>query len=91
MPFESESYPHDLPLPQSANSTKGEAMKNQYDFSKGERGKFFRQGAELAQPVYLSQDVQTALTQFARAKGMDLSLLVNELLKKDIELIKVAS
>lgn len=32
-------------------------MKQEYDFSKGERGKFFRPGAELNIPVYLEPDV----------------------------------
>lgn len=66
-------------------------MKSQYDFSKGERGKFYREGAQLHLPVYLSSDVQTTLTELANAKGVELSSLVNELLKKDIELIKMAS
>ena len=28
-------------------------MKQEYDFSKGERGKFFRENAKLDLPVYL--------------------------------------
>ncbi len=32
-------------------------MKREYDFSKGERGKFFRPNAELNLPVYLDPDV----------------------------------
>ncbi|QGX39335.1 hypothetical protein [Permianibacter aggregans] len=66
-------------------------MKNQYDFSKAQRGKFYREGAALRLPVYLSNDVQTTLAELADAKGIELSALVNELLKKDIELIKMAS
>ena len=33
-------------------------MKKEYDFSKGERGKFFRPGAKLNLPVYLEQDLR---------------------------------
>ena len=33
-------------------------MKPEYDFSKGERGKFFRKNARLNLPVYLDQEVQ---------------------------------
>jgi hypothetical protein len=66
-------------------------MKNQYDFSKGERGKFYCADAQVHLPVYLSDDVQATLTELANAKGVGLSALVNELLKKDIELIKMAS
>jgi len=64
-------------------------MREEYDFSKGERGKFYRPGAELHLPVYLDADVQTALAALANAKGMDISTLANELLKKDIELIQL--
>lgn len=65
-------------------------MREEYDFSKGERGKFYRPDAELHLPVYLDADVQTALTALASAKGVDISVLVNDLLKKDIELIQLA-
>lgn len=65
-------------------------MKNEYDFSKGERGKFFREGAVLVPPVHLEPDVLTYLTARAAARGTSLNELVNELLKKDIELIEVA-
>ncbi|MGH8354564.1 MAG: hypothetical protein ACRERY_13725 [Pseudomonas sp.] len=65
-------------------------MREEYDFSKGERGKFYRPDAKLHLPVYLESDVQTALTALANAKGVDISVLVNDLLKKDIELIQLA-
>lgn len=64
-------------------------MREQYDFSKGERGKFYSKETELHLPVYLDADVQAALTTLAKAKGVDISKLVNDLLKKDIELIDV--
>jgi hypothetical protein len=32
-------------------------MKKEYDFSKGERGKFYRQSAQLNIPVYLEPDL----------------------------------
>jgi hypothetical protein len=65
-------------------------MRDEYDFSKGERGKFHRPGAELRLPVYLDAGVQNTLAAIASAKGIDLSVFVNELLKKDIELIQIA-
>ena len=40
--------------------------------------------------MYLSNEVQTTLAEIANAKGMDLSAYVNELLKRDIELFKMA-
>lgn len=66
-------------------------MRKEYDFSKGQRGKFFHEDAELHLPVYLDADVQKALAIIADAKGLDLSEVVNNLLKKDIELIRIAS
>ncbi len=63
-------------------------MKDHYDFSKGERGKFYQADAVFKLPVYLKQAVEAYLTQKAEAKGIDLSDLVNDLLKKDIELIE---
>lgn len=63
-------------------------MKDEYDFSKGTRGKFYRAGAKLTLPVYLDHEVQTYLAQRAAQRGVELSELVNELLRKDIELIE---
>jgi hypothetical protein len=63
-------------------------MKDEYDFSKGTRGKFYRPGAKLTLPVYLDHEVQSYLAQRAAQRGVELSELVNELLRKDIELIE---
>ncbi len=65
-------------------------MKDEYDFSKGVRGKFYRPGAKLTLPVYLDDEVQRYLAQRASERGLDLSELVNKLLRKDIELIEAA-
>ena len=65
-------------------------MPAEIDFSKGVRGKFFHPDAKFNLPVYLDDQVQTRLTALANAKGVDLSALVNDLLKKDIELIEMA-
>jgi len=65
-------------------------MKDHYDFSKGERGKFYRPEAVFRLPVYLDEQVQSYLTAKADAKGVDLADLVNDMLKKDIEIIEMA-
>jgi predicted HicB family RNase H-like nuclease len=65
-------------------------MKNQYDFSQAERGKFFRKDAALQLPVYLETEVRDYLTVRAKAKGIEVGTLVNELLKRDIALIETA-
>ena len=65
-------------------------MKDEYDFSKAERGRFYRKDAVLVPPVHLDPDVLAFLTSRAQARGISLNDLVNELLKKDIELIEAA-
>ena len=60
------------------------------DFSRAKRGQFYKTGAQLSLPVYLDQKVQTTLAALASAKGVDFSALINDLLKKDIELIEMA-
>jgi len=75
-------------LADAALAAKGDAMKDHYDFSKGVRGKFFSADATFKEPVYLDDDVQAWLATRADSRGIDLSELVNQLLKKDIELIE---
>jgi hypothetical protein len=65
-------------------------MPNEIDFSKGTRGKFFKTGAALNLPVYLDAEVQAYLADRAKARGVEVAQLVNELLRKDIELIEAA-
>jgi hypothetical protein len=65
-------------------------MKDEYDFSHSERGKFYRPGAQLIPPVHLDPEVLSYLTARAEARGTSLNDLVNELLRKDIELIETA-
>ena len=62
-------------------------MKPEYDFSRSERGKFFRPNAEVRLPIYLNSDVQT-LTERAAEKGVSLGDMVNTLLKQEIEMIE---
>lgn len=64
-------------------------MKEEYDFTHAERGKFFRPDARLDIPIYLDDDVSTYLSARATSKGIDLASLVNELLRRDIALLEV--
>ncbi len=63
-------------------------MKPEFDFSKGERGKFFRPHGEVRLPIYLSADVQAYLAERAAQKGIPLGEMVNTLLKQEIEMIE---
>ena len=65
-------------------------MPAEIDFSGAQRGKFFREGAVLRVPVYLDAEVRNYLAERADAKGVPFDRLVNDLLKKDIELIEAA-
>lgn len=65
-------------------------MPSEIDFSQSTRGKFFKHGAALLLPVYLEAQVQAYLADRAKARGIEVAQLVNELLKKDIELIEAA-
>jgi hypothetical protein len=71
-------------------SSHDDEMPAEIDFSKGMRGKFFKPGTALHLPVYLEADVQAYLMVRAKARGIEVEQLVNELLKKDIELIETA-
>jgi hypothetical protein len=63
-------------------------MKPEYNFSKGQRGKFFKANAELRLPIYLDADVQLYLTERAADKGVPLGEMVNGLLKREIQIIE---
>jgi hypothetical protein len=63
-------------------------MKKENDFSKGERGKFFRPNAKLNLPVYLDAEVLAFVQSIASRRKTDLSSVVNQLLRGDMELVK---
>lgn len=64
-------------------------MPAEIDFTGAKRGQFHKDGAQLNLPVYLDQQVQATLAALASAKGIDISALVNDLLRKDIERIEM--
>jgi hypothetical protein len=72
----------------SGKSNDDEDIPAEIDFSGGIRGKFYRPQARLNLPVYLDADVQEYLAALAARKGMPLSELANELLKKDIAILE---
>ncbi len=63
-------------------------MKAEYDFSKGERGRFYASGAKFSFPVYLEPDVDDFMSQLADEQEVDLQELVNEWLRVNIKLIQ---
>ncbi len=63
-------------------------MKREYDFSKGQRGKFYRPNARLNLPVYLDPDVAQFIKKFAKKKNLDTQTVINDLLRKNMEMVK---
>lgn len=64
-------------------------MREEYDFSKGERGKFFRPDLKLNVPAYLDEEVSAFVDTIASRKGVDRSSVVNELLRGDMKIAEV--
>ena len=64
-------------------------MREEYDFSKGERGKFYRPDAKLNIPIYLDDEVSAFVDKIALKKGVDRSSVVNELLRSDMKIVEV--
>jgi len=66
-------------------------MKEEYDFTDAEQGKFYRPVEALDIPIYLDKEIQAFLLKKIQHEDLSLSLteLINLLLKKDIEISKV--
>jgi hypothetical protein len=61
-------------------------MKKEYDFSNGVRGKFYRQGVKLNLPVYLDKEVLAFVRKIAEKRKTDVSSIVNEIIRNDMQL-----
>lgn len=66
-------------------------MKDEYDFSDAQRGKFYKPNLRLTPPVRLEPAVLEFLATHAEARGTTVNELVNQLLKKDMELVKTVA
>ncbi len=63
-------------------------MKKEYDFSEGTRGKFYKKGAHLRLPIYLSANLQHSLEKLAQKKHLQIGDMVNGLVKKEVKLLQ---
>jgi len=63
-------------------------MKEEYDFSKGERGKFYHPDADFNLPIYLEPEIATFIKKLSQTKNTDMNYIVNSLLKKNKELME---
>lgn len=59
-------------------------MKEEYNFTDAEQGKFYRPMEELEIPVYIDKEVQKSLVTAAEKEHKSVSEIVNCLLKNDI-------
>lgn len=66
-------------------------MKDEYDFSNAERGKFYCPNLRLIPPVRLEPEVLDFLVDSAAKRGTTVNELVNQLLKNDIASIRAAA
>jgi hypothetical protein len=72
----------------AAGPSDNDDMPDEIDFSGGTRGKFYRPDVRHNLPVYLDADVQSYLVAIAAKKGVPLSELANDLLKKEIAILE---
>jgi hypothetical protein len=63
-------------------------MKEEYDFSNAEQGKFYVPVENIQLPIYLDKDVIQYLNEKCLTTRESLQSLVNDLLRKDIEIAK---
>jgi hypothetical protein len=65
-------------------------MKQEYDFSNAEQGKFYRPIEELDIPIYLDTEVKKFFLKNIQNKDKKFSLneIINSLIKQDIEISK---
>ena len=64
-------------------------MKDEYDFSKAERGKFYRPDVALNIPIYLEAENLVFVQKLAKKKRADMSKIVNDLIRSDIQMARV--
>lgn len=63
-------------------------MKDEYDFTNAEQGKFYRPIEDLDIPIYLDKEVKEFFIGKIknRSKSFSLNEVINSLIKKDIEI-----
>lgn len=61
-------------------------MKKEYNFSEGERGKFYSLDLKLNLPIYLEPETRSFIEKIAKKKKTDLSTVVNDLIKTDMQI-----
>jgi len=60
-------------------------MKKEYDFSRAQRGRFYRPGVKLKLPVYLEDEVLAYVQALAQKRRSDPSAVVNGLIRGEMK------
>ena len=66
-------------------------MKKEYDFSNAEQGKFYIPVEDIELPVYLDKEIIKYFSEKCLMTQENLQTLVNDLLRKDIEIARRVS
>ena len=64
-------------------------MKKEYDFSRGERGKFYRKDISIKLPIYLDPENLTIIQRVAEKNNTDMSTVINDLIKRSHDVERV--
>lgn len=66
-------------------------MKDEYDFSNAEQGKFYVPLDEIEMPIYLDNDIMQFLNKKCDFNAEKVRVLINDLLRKDIEIVQAVA
>lgn len=64
-------------------------MEKEYDFSKAKRGLFYKKDMKINLPVYLDEEVMAFVSEIANKKNLDISSIVNQLLRNNMNISKL--
>ena len=84
--FEWESRPGETRKTMASLSNR-QRLKKEYDFSKAERGRFYKKGATLRLPIYLDAKLQNQVEDLANRTGRDVGDVVSRIVEKEVRLI----
>lgn len=68
---------------------KKKIVEKEYDFSAGEKGKFYKKNIKLNLPVYLEDENLNFVKKIAQEKNTDMNTIVNDLIKENIKIARV--
>lgn len=68
----------------TSNRAGEDEIPSEIDFSKAERGKFYRPNLSLKLPIYLEDTLQQRLLDIAQQRNQSFSDIANDLIKKEL-------